>query len=108
MAVMRRPFGSVIMRNINFKLKKTFYSEIGGHVLTPDFDTCQGGVLQWRKGSAWYDQWTWTGDHASPLKILLTEGREANHIFCLWFGKSYLALELVLFYIIETCFAVIG
>ena len=41
-AVMRRPFGSVIMTKINFKVKRTFYSEIGGHVLTPDFNTCQG------------------------------------------------------------------
>ena len=40
MAVMRRPFGSIIMTKINFKVKKTFYSEIGGHVLTPDFNTC--------------------------------------------------------------------
>ena len=46
MAVMRRPLGSVIMTKINFKVKRTFYSEIGGHVLTPDFDACQGGVLQ--------------------------------------------------------------
>ena len=56
MAVMRRPFGSVIMTRINFKVKRTFYSEIGGHVLTPDFDACQGGVLQRRKGSIWYDR----------------------------------------------------
>ena len=56
MAVMRRPFGSIIMTKINFKVKKTFYSEIGGHVLTPDFNTCQGRVLQRRKGSVWYDR----------------------------------------------------
>ena len=35
-------------------------------VLTPDFDACQGGVLQRRKGSVWYDRWTWRGDRASP------------------------------------------
>ena len=50
-AVMRRPFGSVIMTKINFKVKRKFYSEIGGHVLTLDFDKCQERVLQRRKGS---------------------------------------------------------
>ena len=42
MAVMRRSFGSVIMTRFNFKVKGRFYSEIGGHVLTPNFNTCQG------------------------------------------------------------------
>ena len=105
---MRRPFGSVIMTKINFKVKRTFYSEIGGHVLTPNFGTCQGGVLQRRKGYVWYDRWTWRGDRASPLKILLTEEGEVDQIFWPRFGKSYLVLELVLFYRIELCFAVIG
>ena len=77
MAVMRRPLGSVIMTKINFKVKRSFYSEIGGHVLTPNFDTCQG-VLQRRKGSTWYERWTWKGDHASPLEILLTEEGEID------------------------------
>ena len=108
MAVMRRPFGSIIMTRINFNVKRTFYSEIGGHVLTPDFDTCQGGVLQRRKGYVWYDRWTWRGDRASPLKILLTEEGEIGQIFWLRFGNSYLVLELVLFYRIESCFAIIG
>ena len=78
MAVMRGPFGSVIMTKINFKVKGTFYSKIGGHVLTPDFGTCQRRVLQRRKGSTWYERWTWKGDHASPLEILLTEEGEID------------------------------
>jgi len=77
-------------------------------LLTPDFDACWGGVLQRRKGSVWYDRWTWRGDRASPLKILLTEEGEIDQIFWLWFGKSYLVLELVLFYRIDLWFAVIG
>ena len=47
------------------------------------------------------------GDRASPLKILLTEEEEVDQIFWLRFGKSYLVLELVLFYRIESCFDVI-
>ena len=35
MAVMKRPFASIIMMKINFKIKRTFYFEIGAHVLTP-------------------------------------------------------------------------
>ena len=38
-------------KEINFNVKMTFYSEIGGHVLTLDFNTCQGRVLQRRKDS---------------------------------------------------------
>ena len=75
MAIMRRPFGSVIMTKINFKVKRTFYSEIGGHVLTPDFDTYQGRVLQRGKGSEWCEWWIWKGDRASPMEILLTRGK---------------------------------
>ena len=78
MEVMRRPFDSVIMTMINFKVKRTFYSEIGGHVLTPDFDTCQGRALQRRKGSAPYDRWIWRGDRVPRSKILLTEGEEID------------------------------
>ena len=70
-------------------------------MLTPDFDACQGGVLQRRKSSVWCDRWTWTGDRASPLKILLTGEGEVDHIFWLPFGKSYLVLEFVLFYRID-------
>ena len=44
----------------------------------------------------------------SRLKILLTEEGEIDQIFWLRFGKSYLVLELVLFYRIELCFAAIG
>ena len=58
---MKRPFGSLIMTRINFEVKRAFYSEIGGHVLTPNFDMCQGRVLQRRKGSASYDRWIWRG-----------------------------------------------
>jgi hypothetical protein len=90
---MRGSFSSVIMTKINFKVNGAFYSEIGGNVLTPDFDTCQGGVLRKRKGSAWYDRWTWRGDRVSPLKILLTEEREIDQIFWFQFGKSYFILE---------------
>ena len=92
-AVMRRPFGSIIMAKINFKVKRTFYSEIGGHVLTPDFNMCPERVLQKRKGSAWYNRWTWRGDRVSPLKIFLTEEREIDQIFWFQFGKSYFILE---------------
>ena len=77
-------------------------------LLTPDFDACWGGVLQRRKGSVWYDRWTWRGDRASPLKILLTEEGEIDQIFWLRFGKSYLVLEFVLFYRIDLWFTVIG
>ena len=77
-------------------------------MLTPDFDMCQGGVLQRRKGSVSYDRWTWGGGRTPPLKILLTEEEKIGQIFWLRFGKSYLILELVLFYRIESCFTVIG
>ena len=87
---MRRPFDSVIMAKINFKVKRTFYSKIGGHVLTPNFGTCQGRVLQRRKGSASYDRWIWRGGHVPQLEILLTKEGEIDQIFWLWFGKSYL------------------
>jgi len=78
---MKRLFGSVIMTKINFKVKGAFYSEIGGHVLTPDFGTCQGRVLQRRKGSALYDRWIWRDDRVPRSKILLTEGEEVDQIF---------------------------
>ena len=77
------------------------------NLLTPDFDTCQGRVLQRRKGSASYDRWTWRVGRVPPLKILLTGEGEIDQIFWFRFGKSYI-LELVLFYKIESCFAVIG
>ena len=88
--MMRRPFGSVIMTKINFKVKRIFYSKIGGHVLTPSFGTCQGGVLRRRKGSALDDRWIWRGDRVPRSKILLTEEGEVDQIFWLRFGKSYL------------------
>jgi hypothetical protein len=64
-------------------------------------------VLQRRKGSEGYEWWIYKGDRASPVKILLTEEGEVDKIFLLRFGKSYLVLELVLFYRIESCFAII-
>ena len=76
--------------------------------MTPDFGTCQGRVLQRRKGYVPYDRWIWRGGRVSPLKILLTEEGVIDQIFGLRFDKSYLVLELVLFYRIESCFAVIG
>ena len=77
-------------------------------LLTPDFDTCQGRVLQRRKGSVSYNRWTWRGGRAPLLKILLTEEGEIDKIFWLRFGKSYLILKLVLFHRIKSCFAMIG
>ena len=64
-------------KEINFKVKRTFYSEIGGHVLTPDFDTYQGRVLQRGKCSEWCERWIWKGDRASPMEILLTGERQS-------------------------------
>ena len=64
-------------------------------MLTPDFGTCQGGVLQRRKGSASYDRWIWRGDHVPRAEILLTEEEEVDQIFCLRFGKSYLIFRIV-------------
>ena len=75
-------------------------------LLTPNFGTGQERVLQRRKDYAPYDRWIWRGGRVSSLKILLT--KEGNQIFWLRFGKSYLILELVLFYRIESHFAVIG
>ena len=64
-------------------------------MLTPDFGTCQGRVLQRGKSSALYDQWIWRGGRASPLKILLTGEGEIDQIFWLQFGKSYLIFRIV-------------
>ena len=77
-------------------------------MLTPDFDTCPERVLQRKKGSIWHERWTWKGDRASPLEILLTEEGEIDRIFWLRFGNSYLVLELVLFSKLESCCAVIS
>ena len=63
--------------------------------------------MQRRKGSKGYERWIYKGDCASLVKILLTEEGEVDQIFLLRFGKSYLVLELVLFYRIELCFDVI-
>jgi len=41
-AALKHPFRRAIMTRINFKVKGVFYSKIGGHVLTPVFDMCQG------------------------------------------------------------------
>ena len=87
---MKRPFGSVIMTKVNFEVKRAFYCEIGGHVLTPDFDTCQGRVLQRRKGFAPYDRWIWRGDRVPRSRVLLTEEEEVDQISWLRFGKNYL------------------
>ena len=87
------------MTNINFKVKGAFYSEIGGHVLTPDFGTCQGSVLQRRKGSASYDRWVWRGGCVSRLKILLTEEEEIDQIFWLRFGKNYLIFRIFFYFL---------
>ena len=59
-------------------------------MLTPDFGTCQGRVLQGRKSSALYDRWIWMGDRVPRSKILLTEEEEVDQIFWLRFGKNYL------------------
>ena len=69
-------------------------------MLTPDFGTCQGGVLRRRKGSALYDQWIWRGDRVPRSKILLTEGEEVDQIFWLQFGKNYLIFRSS-FYFLE-------
>jgi hypothetical protein len=62
-------------------------------VLTPNFGTCQEGVLKRRKSSVLYDRWIWEDDHVPRSKILLTEGEEVDQIFWLWFGKNYLVLR---------------
>ena len=81
---------------LNFKVKKgVFTPKLGGHVLTPDFGTCQGGVLRTRKGYALYDRWIWRGDRVPRSKILLTEEGEVDQIFWLRFGKSYLIFRIV-------------
>ena len=59
-------------------------------MLTPYFGTCQGKMLQRRKGSAPYDRWIWVGDRVPWSKVLLTEEEEVDQIFWLWFGKNYL------------------
>ena len=64
-------------------------------MLTPDFGTCQGRVLQRGKGSALYDRWIWRGGHVPRLKILLTEEGEIDQIFWLRFGKCYLIFRIV-------------
>ena len=50
-------------------------------MLTPDFGTCQGGVLRRRKGSTLYDRWIWRGNRVPRSKILLTEGEGVDQIF---------------------------
>ena len=50
-------------------------------LLTPDFDMCQGRVLQRRKGAASYDRWTWRCGRVPLLKILLTGEEEIDQIF---------------------------
>ena len=47
-------------------------------VLTPDFGTCQGRVLQRGKSSALYDRWVWRGGRVPQFKILLTEEGEVD------------------------------
>ena len=92
---MKRPFGSVIMTRLNFKVKRMFLLRNWGHVLTPDFSTCQGRVSQRRKGSASYDRWIWGDDRVPWSKILLTEEEEVDQICRLRFGKSYLIFRIV-------------
>ena len=58
-------------------------------MLTPDFCTCQDGVLQRRKGFSLYDRWIWRGDPVPRSKILLTGREDVDQIFWLRFGKSY-------------------
>ena len=78
-------------------------------LLTPDFGTCQGNVLERRKSSALYDRWIREGDRVSRSKILLTEEEEVDQIFWLQFGKNYLIFRSS-FYSLEYnhAFAVIG
>ena len=64
-------------------------------MLTPNFGTCQGRVLQRRKGSALYDRWIWRDDRVPRSKILLIEEEEIDQIFWFRFGKSYLILGVV-------------
>ena len=77
-------------------------------MLTPDFGTCQGRVLQRRKGSASYDQWIWGDGRVPRSKILLTEEEKVDQIFWLRFGKSYLIFRIFFFLKLESCFAVVG
>ena len=78
-------------------------------MLTPDFGTCQEGVLQRRKGFAFYDRWIWEDDRVPQSKILLTEGEEVDQIFWLRFGKSYRIFRNSFYSLeIESCFAMIG
>ena len=51
------------------------------NLLTPDFDMCQGRVLQRRKGSALYDRWIRMDDHVIRSKILLTGEGGVDQIF---------------------------
>ena len=64
-------------------------------VLTPDFGTCQGRVLQRGKSFVLYDRWIWRGGRVPLLKILLTEKGEVDQIFWFQFGKSYLIFRIV-------------
>ena len=63
-------------------------------MLTPDFGTCQGRVLQRGNGSALYNRWIWRSGRVPRLKILLTEEGEIDQIFWLRFGKSYLIFRI--------------
>ena len=64
-------------------------------LLPPDFGTCQGRVLQRRKGSTSYDRWIRRGGRVPRLEILLTEEGEVDQICWLRFGKSYLIFRMV-------------
>ena len=62
-------------------------------MLTPDFGTCQGRVLQRRKGSASYDRWIWRGGRVPQLKILLTEEEKLTRYFGFGLARVILFLE---------------
>jgi hypothetical protein len=61
-----------------YTLFSAFHGKTNSLLLTPNFGTCQGKVLQRRKGSAPYDQWIWRGDRVPQSKILLTEEEEVD------------------------------
>ena len=67
-------------------------------MLTPDFGTCQGGVLRRRKGSTLYDRWIWRGNRVPRSKILLTEGEGVDQIF-FGFGLARVILFLEVVFI---------
>ena len=91
---MKRPFSSVIMMRLNFKVKRTFLLQNWGACVDTRFWHVLMRRVAKEKRLCIVRSVDLEGDRVPRSKILLTEEGEVDQIFWLRIGKNYLIFRI--------------